>query len=201
MLRVGLTGGLASGKSFVGNVLAELGCHILEADRLGHQVLEPAGAAYAPVVEAFGPKILDAGGRIDRKQLGAIVFADPGQLEKLNQIVHPLVHTLQEQWFAEVAAQEPKAIAVVEAAIMIEIGSYRRYDKLILAHCPEPLQVARAMERDQTTEAAVRARLARQLPLAEKKRYADFLIDTSGTPEQTRAQVIAVYNALRKEQK
>ena len=201
LLRVGLTGGLASGKSFVGRILAELGCHVLEADKLGHQVLQPDGPAYQPVIVEFGPQILLPDGRIDRQQLGAIVFTDPARLERLNAIVHPLVFNLQEQWFAEVARRDPHAIAVVEAAIMIEIGSYRRYEKLIVAFCTEEQQLARAMERDHATADSVRARLARQMPLAEKKRFADFLIDTFGTQEQTRQQVMAVHAALQKERK
>ena len=201
MMRVGLTGGLASGKSFVGKLLAELGCHVLEADKLGHQVLEPAGPAYAPVLQTFGPQILDPQDRIDRKKLGALVFAHPHQLEKLNRIVHPLVFQLQEEWFGQVAQSDPQAIAVVEAAIMIEIGSYRRYDQLILAHCSERQQIERAMARDHATEQAIKDRLARQMPIEEKKRFANFLVDTSGTTDQTRHQVKAVYDALRKEQK
>lgn len=201
LLRVGLTGGLASGKSSVGRILSELGCHVLEADQLGHQVLQPDGPAYQPVIDEFGPRILLPDGRIDRQQLGAIVFSDPARLEKLNAIVHPLVFTLQEEWFAQVARRDPHGIAVVEAAIMIEIGSYRRYGKLIVVFCTEEQQLARAMERDHATAEAVQARLGRQMPLAEKKCFADFLIDTSGTPEQTRQQVRAVHAALQKERK
>ena len=201
MLRVGLTGGLASGKSSVGHILVELGCHLLEADKVGHRVLQPGAAAYAPVVAHFGPTILDAAGRIDRKKLGAIVFSHPAELEALNKIVHPLVFAEQERWFAAIAAQDPGAIAIIEAAIMVETGSYNRYDKLILAHCGQQQQVARAMARDGLSEAAVRDRLARQMPLADKKRYADYLIDTSGPREQTRAQVAQLHTTLRKEQK
>lgn len=199
MLRVGLTGGLASGKTHVGRELVALGCHLLQADQIGHQLLQPEGAAYARVVEAFGPSILTPDNKIDRKKLGSIVFAQPAELKRLNEIVHPLVFQEQERWFADVAAGDPAAIAVVEAAIMVEIGSYQRYDKLILAYCTEEQQIARAMARDGLSEAAVRDRLARQMPLAEKKRHADYLIDTSGTREQTNAQVRQVYQALARQ--
>jgi dephospho-CoA kinase len=196
MLKVGLTGGLASGKSSVGHILAELGCYLLEADKVGHQLLEPGGGAYAAVVEAFGREILQADGRVDRRKLGAIVFSDPAQLERLNKIVHPLVFAEQERWFAAIAARDPEAIAIIEAAIMVETGSYQNYDRLILAHCREEQQVSRAMARDGLTESAVRARLARQMPLEEKKRFAHYLIDTSGTPGETRAQVTQLHQIL-----
>jgi len=196
MLRVGLTGGLASGKSHVGQILVELGCHLLEADKVGHQLLEPEGAAYSAVVDTFGKGILAGDGRIDRKKLGAIVFQDPAQLKRLNEIVHPLVFTEQEAWFARIAERDPRAIAIIEAAIMVETGSYDRYDKLILVHCSEEQQVARAMARDGLSEEAVRARLARQMPLAEKMRFAHYLIDTSGSREATDAQVRKTYERL-----
>jgi dephospho-CoA kinase len=199
MLRVGLTGGLASGKSFAGSILAGLGCYVLHADKLGHAILE--AEARPAVIHAFGPAIVDpTTGRIDRKKLGAIVFEDPARLETLNRIVHPFVFQKQEEWFAGIALADPRAIAVVEAAIMIETGSYARYQRLILAVCSEMEQVERAMRRDGLSESEVRARLARQMPLAEKLPYADFVLDTSGTPPETRRRVEAIYAALRKEQ-
>jgi dephospho-CoA kinase len=197
MLKVGLTGGLASGKSTVGQLLLAHGCHLLEADKIGHHLLDLTGPAYAPVLAAFGPGILASNQSIDRKKLGAVVFAEPAELEKLNKIIHPLVFQEQERWFHQIAQRDLHAIAIVEAAIMIEIGSYRRYDKLILVHCSEAQQIARAMARDGLAEAAIRQRLARQLPLEEKKRYAHFLIDTSGAPENTRRQVADVFAALQ----
>jgi dephospho-CoA kinase len=137
MLRVGLTGGLATGKSFVGAVLEELGCRVLKADELGHAVLEPDGEAYAPVVERFGREILDDAGRIERKQLAAIVFNDTGKLQLLNSFVHPAVVEREEAWMQQVEDADPSAIVVVEAAILIETGSYRRFHKLVLALCSE----------------------------------------------------------------
>jgi dephospho-CoA kinase len=198
MLKVGLTGGLACGKSFVGQALADLGCHLLEADRLGHEALLPGGAAYGPVVAAFGPGILEPGGQIDRRALAAQVFASPERLALLNSFVHPLVVRQEEAWMARVAAEDPRGIAVVEAAILIETGSYRRFDKLILVTCDEEQQVRRAMKRDSVSCEEVRARLSRQMPLSEKRRFADFVIDTSGTKEETLRQTRAVYESLRR---
>ena len=197
MLRVGLTGGLASGKSFVGEALADLGCRLIEADQLGHQVLLPDGEAYAGVVREFGPDILDREGFIDRKKLGALVFGNPELLEKLNRLVHPPVGERQARMIAEIAQREPQAIVVVAAAILVETGSYRRFDRLIVVTCTLEQQIERAMKRGPYSREEVLARLSRQLPLEEKVRLADYVIDTSGTKENTLEQVRAVYNSLR----
>lgn len=197
MLKVGLTGGLACGKSFVGEALVSHGCYLIRADQLGHEALAPGGAAFAPVLQEFGPEILDAGGQIDRRKLAARVFGDPDALARLNAIVHPAVFRREEQLMAEFAAREPKGIAVVEAAILIETGSYQRFDRLILVTCNEEQQVARAMHRDGMAEAEARSRLSRQMPLEEKRKFADFVIDTSGAKEDTLLQTRAVYEALR----
>lgn len=198
MLRVGLTGGLASGKSFVGEALADLGCHLLQADQLGHEALRAGGEAYAPVVQAFGPGILGGNGEIDRRALAALVFGDPGRLALLNSFIHPLVMRQEEEWMARVVATDPRGIAVVEAAILIETGSYRRFDKLIVVICDEEQQVQRSMKRDGVAREEVLARLSRQMPLAEKLKYADFTVDTSGTKEATLRQARAVYESLRR---
>jgi dephospho-CoA kinase len=197
MLRVGLTGGFATGKSNVGRVLAELGCRVISADRLGHEALEPDGEAYAPVVRAFGGGILDERGRIDRRRLADEVFSRPERLELLNSFVHPVVIRRQEQLIAEAGAADPGGIVVVEAAILIETGHWRRYDRLILAVCSVEAQVERAMKRDGLTREEVLARLARQMPLDEKRKYAHYVIDTSGAREDTYRQTLEVYHSLR----
>jgi len=198
MLKVGLTGGLASGKSFVGEALAGFGCLLIQADELGHQVLEPGGEAYDEVVREFGAEILDGACRIDRKRLAALVFGSPGRLERLNSLVHPPVVRREEQAAAAFAEREPHGIAVVEAAILIETGSYRRFDRIILVTCTEEQQRERALRREGVLEPDVVARMSRQMPLAEKRKYADFVIDTSGTKEETLSQTRAVYDALRR---
>jgi dephospho-CoA kinase len=199
MLKVGLTGGLASGKTFVGEQLAALGCHVIQADRLGHEVLRRGGEAYDGVIREFGRGILAPDGEIDRKALGKLVFADPARLEALNSLVHPPVFRRQQEFFDQVERQDPRAIAVVEAAIMIESGSYKRYDRLIVAFCPRQMQLRRFMERDGASEEEAKRRLERQLPLEEKCKFADYLIDTSGTKEETARQVLEVYKQLRAE--
>jgi dephospho-CoA kinase len=197
MLRVGLTGGLASGKSFVGETLAGLGCRLIRADDLGHQVLSPQGESYAAVTGEFGRGILREDGSIDRRRLAALVFGSPERLERLNGLVHPAVMAREEALIGKYAAEDPRGIAVVEAAILIETGSYKRFDRLILAVCPERQQLERAMERDGMSEAEVRGRLERQMPLREKLRFADYVIDTSGEKEDTLRQTRVVYESLR----
>lgn len=197
MLQVGLTGGLASGKSFVGHALAELGCHLIEADALGHQVLLPGGEAYDAVVNEFGEGILDEDRYIIRRKLGALVWEKPERLAKLNSFVHPPVIAREQRIIEEVGRRDPAAIAVVESAILVETGSYRRFDRLIVVVCSFEQQVERAMKRGSYSKEEVLARLSRQLPLEEKVRVADYVVDTSGTKENTIEQVRTVYNSLR----
>ena len=197
MLKVALTGGLASGKSFVGRTLQSCGCLLIQADVLGHQVLEPGGEAYENVVREFGPAILDNDKGIDRRRLAAIVFTHPDRLEALNRLVHPPVRARTTHMLDQFAAREPNGIAVVEAAIHIETGGYRDFDRLILAWCAPEQQTERAMHRDHSTREEVEARLSRQMPLDEKRKYAHYVIDTSGTREDTVRQTKEVYRQLR----
>jgi dephospho-CoA kinase len=197
MLRVGLTGGLASGKSFVGRTLAELGCHLIQSDELGHQVLRPGGAAYDAVVREFGTGILAPDETIDRRKLATEVFDKPERLMFLNSLIHPPVIHMQEELIAQAEAADPEGIAVVEAAILIETGSYQRFDKLILAFCDDEQQIERAIRRDHMTREEALSRLRRQMPLTEKRKYADYVVDTSGTKEQTVLQTQQIYNSLR----
>ncbi len=196
-MKVALTGGLASGKSFVGKTLERLGCFLIQADLIGHEALEVGGEAYEAVIREFGSGILDARGAIQRRQLAAEVFRDPGRLAVLNSLVHPPVRRRIEQMLAAFAARDPKGIAVVEAAIHIETGGYREYDRLILAWCRPEQQIERAMARDHASREEVAARLERQMPLEEKRKYAHFVIDTSGTKEDTVHQTERVYEQLR----
>jgi len=196
MLRVGLTGGLASGKSFVGRALCEMGCMLIEADLLGHQVMAKGAEAYDAVVAKF-PGVLDAGGEIDRRKLGAQVFADPELLKELNAIVHPAVRARSRRLTEEFARREPDGICVYEAAIIIETGSFRDFDRLIVASCTEEQQVERAISRDHLTRDEVLDRLRRQMPLEQKVKYADYVIDTSGAKEHTLEQTRNVYASLR----
>jgi len=198
MLRVALTGGLASGKSYVGHVLEQQGCLLIKADLLGHQVLEPGGEAYHAVIAEFGSGILNEEGLIDRKKLAAEVFTDAARLSTLNQMVHPAVRARTLAALSDFAAREPRGIAVVEAAIHVENGGYLNYDRLVLAWCRPEQQIERAMHRDHATLEEVQARLSRQMPLEEKRKYAHYVIDTSGTKEETARKTIALYQELRR---
>jgi dephospho-CoA kinase len=200
MLRVGLTGGIATGKSTVAAILRELGCHVLEADKIAHRMIEPGGAAYDEVVREFGSGILASGGAfgspVDRAKLGAIVFADPQRLARLNAIVHPPVLAAQDQEVAAIERAEPHAIAVVVAALLVEGGYYRKLDCLVVTWCTPSQQLARLTERDSirglTVEQA-RQRVESQMSQEEKRRIADEEIDCSGTIEHTREQVVALF--------
>jgi len=197
VLRVGLTGGFATGKSFVGRALADLGCYLIDADKLGHEVMMPGGEAYDAIVQEFGPTVLDDEGCIVRRKLGDIVFNNRERLEKLNGLVHPPVIEREERRMAEIAQADPDAIVLVEAAILVETGRYRYFDRLIVVTCAAEQQMERALERGSYSKEEILARLSRQLPLAEKLRVADYVIDTSGSKEATLEQVRKVYGALR----
>ncbi|MGH9668454.1 MAG: dephospho-CoA kinase, partial [Bryobacteraceae bacterium] len=175
MLRVGLTGGLASGKSFVAKALAGLGCFVIHADELGHQVLRRGGEAYDAVIAEFGPSILDPEGEIDRRKLAAIVFNDPAKLAALNRFVHPPVRARERQLAEEFTLHNPAGIVVIEAAILIETGAWKNYDRLIVAICEPDQQVERAIHRDAITREEAEARLRRQLPLKEKVKFAHYV--------------------------
>jgi dephospho-CoA kinase len=197
MIKVGLTGGYATGKSFVAGELERLGCHIIHADLLGHEVLQPTGEAYKPTVEAFGSGILDPDGVIDRKKLAGIVFANPELLKKLNGFVHPAVIRREEELIQDYAKANPNGITVIEAAILIETGRHAAFDRLILTVCDEETQIARGMKRDHLTREQVSARIGAQLPADEKKRYADYVVDTSGAKQETVRQVEKIARELR----
>jgi dephospho-CoA kinase len=198
MLKVGLTGGLACGKSFVGEILRGCGCLLIRADELGHAVLAPGGEAYDDVVREFGSEILDGAGRIDRRALADLVFRAPARLAALNRLVHPRVFDEEDRLIAEFAAREPAGIAIVEAAILIETGNHHRYDRIVLVTCREDQQMERALRRQGSSESDVSARLSRQMTLEEKRKYADFVIDTSGEKEDTVRQTHAVFEELRR---
>ncbi len=199
MLKVGLTGGLASGKSFAGAEFERLGCALLQADKLGHRILAEDLEARAEIVREFGQGVLTEEGAISREALAAIAFSDKERLQSLNAIVHPRVFAGFERFFDEVAARDPDAVAMVEAAIMIESGSYKRYQRLVLAACPQELQIERFMLRDGASRQEAESRIARQMPLDEKRRVAHFVIDTGGTEAETLRQVRSVYRRLRAE--
>jgi dephospho-CoA kinase len=197
MLKVGLTGSIAVGKSFVCDVLRDAGCPVLDADLTAREVVEPGMPAFNEIIQRFGKDVLTADGELDRKKLAAIVFTDESKRELLNSIVHPRVREVQERWLSEHEAEDPDSIAVIDAALMIESGGYKRFNKLIVVWCKPAIQLQRLMLRDNLSEIDARNRIAAQMPQDEKKRFADHLIDTSHGFEDTRRQTLALLETLR----
>jgi dephospho-CoA kinase len=197
MLKVGLTGSIAVGKSHVLGVLAELGCHSIDADKIARDVVRPGGEGLRSVVASFGDGVLREDGSLDRGKLGKIVFGDEAKRKKLNSILHPLIIAKQNELIRELEAKDPDGIVVIDAALMIESGGYQRLDKLIVVHCRPEIQLQRLMKRDGLSQAVAEERIKAQMPQEEKMKYADFLIDTSGDFENTRAQVEATLEKLR----
>jgi len=198
MLVAGLTGGMACGKTFVAGALHDLGCHIIEADELGREVMAPGGGAFHNILQIFGRDILAADGSIDRQKLAARVFTHPPSIAKLNAIVHPAVRARARQEFEAIGQADPRAIVIYIAAILIESGAYREAAKIIVVTCRREQQIERAMQRPGAVQADVLARLATQMPLEEKLKFADYVIDTSGTKEDTLRQTREVYEELRR---
>jgi len=198
MLKVGLTGSIAVGKTFVDDVFRELGVPVLDADQVARDVVAPATVGLRRVVEEFGESVLTADGKLDRPKLGSIVFNDEEKRLKLNSIIHPLVFEVQDAWLKQCEAETPDGIAIVDAALMIEAGGYKRFDKLVVVWCEPDLQLQRLMARDGLSREDAERRIASQMPQDEKKSYADHLIDTSGGFDATRQQVADVFAELSK---
>ena len=193
MLKVGLTGGIASGKTRVLRRLAAAGFRTLDLDAVSREVMAPGGSAYPAVVAAFGPAIVDGGGRIDRGALAAIVFADAASRRKLESIVHPRVREVEVELVASASARE---VVVVDAALLVETGLHLRYDRLVVVYCEPQEQLCRLMARDGSSEASARARIDSQMPVDDKRRFGHFVVDTSGTLEETDARGDEVAAAL-----
>lgn len=210
--RVALTGGIASGKSHCLRVFAALGVPTIDADVVARAVVEPGTAGLAAIVARFGPAVLDEHGRLDRAALGRVVFGDPAERRALEAIVHPAVYQAITDWFAETEKRRvffptdsagktpdvfPAPFAIADIPLLFETGHERDFDKVVVAACRDDQQLARLMARDGLDEADARQRLAAQLPLAEKAARADYVIDTSGSVEDTDAQVTRVWRALQ----
>jgi dephospho-CoA kinase len=195
MLKIGLTGGIASGKSTVASMLRDLDCPVLAADALGHELLEPGQTAYAEVVHAFGIDILDSYGNVDRTALGEIVFADAEKRERLNQILHPRIQEIIQKWFVALDQDGGPELAVVEAALILEAGYEKDLDKVIVCWCRRAQQVERLLERGLTEEQALQ-RIAAQMPMEEKRTKADETIDCSGAMEETERETGAVIRRI-----
>ena len=196
MLRVGLTGSIGVGKSFVASVFVELGCHVLDADQTAREVVMPGTPGLKALVEAFGEDILTTNGTLDRKRLGALIFADPNKRERLNSILHPFIIARQDEILSGWEAEDPDGIGIVDAALMIESGGYKRFDKLIVVHCRPEVQLERLMLRDKLSRDEALRRINSQMPQDEKQKFADYLIDTSDGYESTRVQTEKVNQKL-----
>jgi len=197
MLRVGLTGGIASGKSTVSRMFEQLGCKVIDSDRITRQLFEPGNRVNAAVAQTFGPRVVAPDGSIDRKVLGELVFENAVLREKLNTIVHPGIKERQSEFLAQVSAEDSHAIGIVEAALIVEVGTYKNYDKVIVVTCPPEIQRERLRERSGLTPEQIETRIASQMPMEEKIKVADFVIDNSGDIASTRQQVEEVYRQLR----
>ncbi|HEY5837876.1 MAG TPA: dephospho-CoA kinase [Pyrinomonadaceae bacterium] len=196
MLKVGLTGSIAVGKSFVLDILRELGARTIDADAVAREVVEPGTAGLKAVVDEFGAEVLKPDGSLNRAALGSIVFADAAKRQKLNSILHPFIIVRQDEVMQEWENETPDAIAVVDAALMIESGGYKRFDKLIVVHCQTQVQLERLMKRDNISREEAERRITAQMPQEEKKKHADYLIDTSEGFESARQQTTAVWQEL-----
>ncbi|MEQ1603460.1 MAG: dephospho-CoA kinase [Pyrinomonadaceae bacterium] len=196
MLIVGLTGSIAVGKSFVCSVFRELGCHVLDADQTSRDVVAVGSEGLGEIVRQFGADALRADGSLDRKKMAGIVFSSEEKRLLLNSIIHPRVFEAQNLWVKNVEANDPNGIAIIDAALTIESGGYKRFDKLIVVWCESAIQLKRLMLRDNLSETDARKRIAAQMPQEEKKRFAQYLIDTSGGFDETREQVVDVFQEL-----
>jgi dephospho-CoA kinase len=197
VLVVGLTGGIASGKSTVARFLFEAGARIVDADRIARAVVAPGTPAHAEIVAAFGPTILLPDGRIDRKRLGGIIFSDPVQQAALNAIVHPRVFEHFGMVIDRIAAESPDAVVVMDVPLLFETGMHRDLAEVIVVYVPEALQLQRLMARDGISAADATARIRSQLPIAEKGRCATIVIDNIGSKTATRQLVSALFERLK----
>jgi len=204
VLKVGLTGGIAAGKSVVGEMFAALGAHLIQADKIAHQLMQPGEAVYREVVRHFGAGILSPDGTVNRARLAELAFGTrPSRVQELNQIVHPAVIRRQEEWMEQIGQRDPHAIALVEAALILEAGLAKSFDRLVVVTCRPQQRIERWAQRlkveQETARREVERRMAAQLPDEEKIKAADYVVDNSGSLDETRRQVEEVYGKLKRE--
>jgi dephospho-CoA kinase len=195
-LLVGLTGGIATGKSTVSAMFAHLGAKVIDADLLAREVVMPGQPALAEIVAEFGEAVLQPDGHLDRRKLGAIVFNDPDRRRRLEQITHPAIHTRQQRVLSVYDEEAFEGIVLWDAAVLIESGGHKRMDKLVVVETDQDTELSRLMARDGMGEAEARGRIATQMPVAEKAKLADYVIDNSGSRADTERQVRQVYSQL-----
>ena len=200
-LLVGLTGSIATGKSTVSRMFAHLGARIIDADLLAREVVMPGQPAYRAIVEEFGPAVVQQDGELDRKALGAVVFADPARRRRLEEITHPAIGRRQQRILAALDEEGFDGIVIWDAALLVESGGAARIDRLVVVYADPDTERLRLIERDGLSEAEARARIGSQMPIAEKVKLAHHVIDNSGPRVETERQVRAVYAALLAELK
>ena len=196
MLKVGLTGGIASGKSTVSEAFARLGAKVLDADEVAREVVLPGKPAWTKLRHTFGSEFFHPDGRLNRSKLRRLVFADPEQRSRLNEIVHPEVMRAIDFRFEQLTSSAEHAVVLVDIPLLIEVGVAHRFDKVVVVYANESVQVMRLMQRDGLSREEARQALSVQIDLREKAKKADFVIDNSGTPEETQAQVEKVWQEL-----
>ena len=195
-LLVGLTGGVGTGKSMVSRMFRDLGCLIIDADLLAREVVEPGEPAYDKIVAEFGKQILEADGRIDRKKLGALVFADPAKRKRLEEFTHPEIRQRQAGILAELLTEAFEGIVIFDAALLLETSGAKNMDRLVVVYAGEPVQLRRLMLRDDISETEARGKIRSQMPLFLKVKEAHYVVDNSGTREETGRRVREVHQAL-----
>lgn len=196
MLKIGLTGSIAVGKSYVCEIFRKLGAFVLDADQTAREVVQPNTKGLQKIIKNFGTEVLQPNGELDRIKLGAIVFADEVKRQLLNSIVHPLVIEKQDEWLKQIESEKPDAICIIDAALMIESGGHKRFDKLIVVWCDSVIQLERLMLRNNLSAEDAAKRINSQMPQDEKKTYADFMIDTSCGFDAAKRQTIEVFKQL-----
>ena len=196
MLKVGLTGGIASGKSTVSEAFARLGAKVLDADEVAREVVLPGKPAWTKLRHTFGSEFFHPDGRLNRSKLRRLVFADPEQRSRLNEIVHPEVMREIDSRFEQLTSSAEHAVVLVDVPLLIEVGVAHRFDKVVVVYANESVQAMRLMQRDGLSREEARQALSVQIDLREKAKKADFVIDNSGTPGETQAQVEKVWQEL-----
>jgi len=196
MILAGLTGGIASGKSVVSGFFRNRGAYIIDADRIAHDVISPSSRPWQEIVETFGKEILFPDQSIDRKRLGSIVFDDPDKREELNAIVHPRVFAEEERQRKAIVDRDPKAVIIFDVPLLIETGSFEIMDKVILVYVNRSLQLKRLVERDHLTREEAKKRVDSQIPLKEKRRFSDYIIDGGQPVEQIQERVEEIFLEL-----
>jgi dephospho-CoA kinase len=197
MLRVGLTGSIGVGKSYVTGVLAELGCHVLDADVTAREVVEPGSPGLSAVESAFGSGVIRPDGTLDREKLGSIIFGNQEKRDLLNSILHPHIIARQDEVLRSWEGEDSGGIGVIDAALMIESGGYKRFDRLIVVHCDRETQIERVMKRNHVSRDVAEQRINAQMSQEEKMKFANYLIDTSHGFEDTRQRTEEVFRQLR----